>query len=674
MTEFATLRQQAGVDIAALQVNFGVTPLEIEDWENGAKQPPVAVLQTLRIFAQFSAADFSCKTEETAIMRKPGQGKRVLSFFTGCGGLDLGFEKAGFQTVYATDIDAHSCKTLQRNAGHHFSDEMTIEQGDIVAIDPTSLPRDIDLIIGGPPCQSFSASGRRAGGAAGRLDQRGRLFEAYCAIIAHSRPKAFVFENVRGILGTNKGEDWKAIVRAFGDLGYTLSYRLLDALDYGVPQQRERMFLVGHQLTEPFLFPEPTHGPDSPDGRPHVTAGQAFDGIDETEDLSALELSGGKYSHLLPLVPPGHNYLHFTAKRGYPRPIFAYRSRFSDFLYKADPDAPVKTIIASPGKYTGPLHWDNRYFSLREYTRLQGFPDDFEFSGNRPDVIRQIGNSVSPRIAYRLALAIAEQVFQTAANVRLMSTERVLSFDRRKSKKAQSTRAMHVRIGERGPSEDEQPFFAPRPYLSAGEGRGSQTRIQASVEADEVSLCVQTDGSEELFARLVLDVKQFSSPLAATLRVTVTGMGKHPSTAQAMWDAFDEWVRRSSGFHSLFELYGHFTEPHPMFSIVEYTAFSHHPVASFAKHAANFANCSRYLPKPQLIELFRDTLGTNNFGEIATYLRQYRFDIRSRETNIAIARGMYMVAYPFNLPARRQMNFRVNDVEEQEPSLVQATL
>lgn len=598
---------------------------------------------------------------------KPGAGLRILSFFTGCGGLDLGFEQAGFETVYATDIDADSCETLQLNVGRYFNPSIKIERADIIELKPATLPKDIDLIIGGPPCQSFSASGRRAGGAAGRLDQRGRLFEAYCKIIKHVRPKAFVFENVRGILGTNKGEDWKAIVRAFGRLGYTISYRLLDALDYGVPQQRERMFLVGHQLGEPFLFPEPTHGPDSVADTLHVTAGEAFRGIKETEDLESLTLEGGKYSHLLPLVPPGENYLHFTAKRGYARPIFAYRSRFSDFLYKANPDTPVKTIIASPGKYTGPLHWENRYFSQKEYMRLQGFPDDFRLSGDRTDVIRQIGNSVSPYIAYQLARAIAKQIFGAPSAVRLLDVDRVLTFDSRKGAKAQKTRAKHLEITNQAPDLLAAPFFKPVAYKSVEKGTGtsaSPVNVRASAGVRGVTLKVETDSSGEPFAKMVLAVRQSGATTAPQLKVTVSGFGRDPGTAQAMWNAVDEWVRRTSDFHSLFELYGHFTEPHPMFSVEEYKASSCHPVARFAEHAARFENCSRYFPKEHLVALFSRSLKTDSFNEIAAYLRKYRFDIRSRETNIAIARDAYMVAYPFNLPSRRQMNFRVHERED----------
>jgi len=214
-----------------------------------------------------------------AMKCRAGKGIRVISFFTGAGGLDLGFDLGGYDVVYATDIDAPSCETLKANLGGLLSKKTIVEQADIRRIDPETLPIDVDLVIGGPPCQSFSASGRRAGGAAGRLDDRGTLFEAYCRIIDHVKPKAFLFENVRGILGTNKGQDWEVIVDAFKKIGYRISYRILDALDYGAPQQRERMIMVGHKLDHEFLFPRPLFGPDSASGEPHITSGKALEGV-----------------------------------------------------------------------------------------------------------------------------------------------------------------------------------------------------------------------------------------------------------------------------------------------------------------------------------------------------------------------------------------------------------
>lgn len=590
-----------------------------------------------------------------------------MSFFTGAGGLDLGFEQAGFETVYATDLDRDSCDTLRLNAGVFFSKAMIVEQADICYLDPATLPKEVDLIIGGPPCQSFSASGRRAGGASGRLDRRGKLFESYCKIINNIRPRAFVFENVRGILGTNKGEDWKAIVNAFRQLGYKLSYRLLDALDYGAPQQRERMFLVGHQLDQEFLFPEPTHGPDSSSHRLHVTAVEALAGITEVEDLFTLRLLNGKYAHLLPLVPPGQNYLFFTSKRGYPNPIFAYRSRFSDFLYKAAPHLPIKTLIASPGKYTGPLHWENRYFSVMEYMRLQGFPDGYEFSGSREDAIRQIGNSVSPKIAYCLALAIAKQVFERNADVILLPHDRALTFDTRKGIKAQNTRKLHAEVVEKSDGQQKN-FFSLSPYRATVTPSDLPPEVRnttAAVKGRVVTLRVFTDQSKAPFAKMTLSVMQTpppngKQPPERPVILRVEAYGKGPSTIQAMWNAVDDWVMRSSDFHSLFELYGHFTEPYPMFSVDEFEVFSDHPIAAFAKHAAQFSNCSRFLPKDHIVQLFGHVLKTKDFTIIANFLRAFRFDIRSKETNLAIEEDKYMVAYPFTLPKRKQMNFKLH--------------
>lgn len=307
-------------------------------------------------------------------------GIRTLSLFSGGGGLDIGFEKAGFEILFATDLNHECCETLKLNRGNTLSENLIVEQADITTMDYSILPDSIDMIIGGPPCQTFSASARRAGGASGKLDERGNLFECYVEIVHRLQPKAFLFENVRGILGTNKGQDFKDIVSAFAAEGYTIEYRILDAEDYGVPQQRERLFIVGHRLDKKFLYPKPIYGPDSTNNAPYLKVGEVIADIQLTrQDKIETTFEGGKYASLLPLVPPGSNYLHFTAKRGYPNPIFAYRSRFSDFLYKANPETCVKTLIASPGKYTGPLHWDNRYLTVSEYKRIQGFPDEHVF-------------------------------------------------------------------------------------------------------------------------------------------------------------------------------------------------------------------------------------------------------------------------------------------------------
>ena len=202
-------------------------------------------------------------------MRKP---IRTLSLFSGGGGLDIGFEKAGFQILFATDINHECCETLKMNAGRTLTADLAVKECDITNMDFGVFPEKVDMIIGGPPCQTFSASGRRAGGAPGQLDERGNLFRSYCKVVEFLKPKAFLFENVRGILGTNKGKDFEEIVSSFAALGYTIQYRILDAEDYGVPQQRERVFVVGHKMDDVFLYPRPVYGPDSIDKRPYDIA------------------------------------------------------------------------------------------------------------------------------------------------------------------------------------------------------------------------------------------------------------------------------------------------------------------------------------------------------------------------------------------------------------------
>lgn len=398
-----------------------------------------------------------------------------------------------------------------------------------------------------------------------------------------------------------------------------------------------------------------------------MTAGEALADLDDDEDKEPLFLKNGKYAHLLPLVPPGENYLFFTAKRGYPTPIFAYRSRFSDFLYKANSENPIKTLIARPGKYTGPFHWDSRCFTVREYMRLQGFPDHYQFVGNRDDAIKQIGNSVSPKLAKQLAIAIAAQIFDRPSDLRLLPVDKKLSFDERKGAKAKRTKERHDNVARQIIETAEGPFvFDPfeATVLPATTAPG-QPNVKVTAEGRRVQLTVRADSSRKIFAKMKLHI-HLHKKLDRTLEnfdavVEVVAYGDSEHTIQTMWNAVDLWVIRSSKFHSLFELYGHFTEPHPIFEIVEFQAYSKHPIAEFAKHVSNFKNCSRYFPRKHLTELFGVSFKKSRFIDLVRTLRSYRFDIRCHETNIAIGNDVYMVSYPFTLPFGKQMNFSVRE-------------
>lgn len=304
---------------------------------------------------------------------------QTLSLFSGGGGLDIGFRDAGFHSVAMVEIEGKYVKTLEANSqpGRIFEGSHPI----CVDIKDYQPPQGlkVDFIIGGPPCQTFSAAGRRAAGVLGTSDPRGVLFEEYVRLLKTLKPKGFLFENVYGITGAQQGEAWQDIQDAFKEAGYTIYFRILDTADYGVPQHRERLFIVGLKEGE-FFFPRPTHGVDADGNQPYYAAREAVESADTSGARTGL---AGQYGHLLNDIPPGLNYSFYTEKMGHPNPVFGWRSKFSDFLYKADPETPVRTIKAQGGQYTGPFSWENRAFTVAELKRLQTFPDAYEVVGNR---------------------------------------------------------------------------------------------------------------------------------------------------------------------------------------------------------------------------------------------------------------------------------------------------
>ena len=355
----------------------------------------------------------------------------TLSLFSGAGGLDIGFNDAGFNILECVEIERKFCDTLLLNSGKGktFSHEK-VNCIDIREYIPSDLPQ-IDFIIGGSPCQTFSAAGRRANGVLGTTGDKGVLYKEYARLISKLEPRGFLFENVYGITGAQNGSAWQEILNEFSNTGYKLFYRILDAADYGVPQHRERLFIIGLKEGS-YLFPRPTHGPDSPQIK-YYSAEQAISSVRLT-DKEAEEGLNGRYGHLLNDIPPGLNYSFYTEQMGHPNPVFAWRSKFSDFLYKADPCTPVRTIKAQGGQYTGPFHWNNRSFSIAEHKRLQTFPDKYELSWNKQTQLHQIGNAVPPQLARILALSIRNQVFSTdfGFDIPYLNESEELGFRKRK--------------------------------------------------------------------------------------------------------------------------------------------------------------------------------------------------------------------------------------------------
>lgn len=342
--------------------------------------------------------------------------RTLVSLFTGAGGLDLGLEAAGFEPRLCVEVDGDAMQTIKTNRGSW----PIADPGDVHILGAEGVrrqsglkPKELDLLAGGPPCQPFSKSAYWHRGDTSRLDDpRAKTLQAYLAIVEKLQPRVILLENVRGIGYRSKSEGLMALaselVKINGRVGtaYDPGVHVLNAADYGVPQFRERVFLVAHRSGEKFIPPAASHGPRV--GQPYVTAWDAIGDLvgGDTEDLRAR----GKWSELLPSIPEGANYLWHTPSGG-GRPLFGWRTRYWSFLLKLAKDRPAWTIQATPGPATGPFHWENRLLSIRELCRLQTFPDDYAITGDRRAAHRQIGNAVPCLLAERMGRAIQHQFF-----------------------------------------------------------------------------------------------------------------------------------------------------------------------------------------------------------------------------------------------------------------------
>lgn len=631
-----------------------------------------------------------------------GSKVKVLSLFTGAGGLDIGFHKAGFEIAACVEVEPVFSKTLILNklAGKYLDLNCVIYNEDITTFDPAPLGNaSIDFIIGGPPCQTYSASGRRIGGAAGLDDERGRLFEHYCRILDYLQPKGFLFENVRGLLGVNKGAAWEAVKAAFSELGYELYHELLDAAAYGVPQHRERIFLVGIKTGQAFQFPYPLYGPDSVGNISYITAGQVL--ADLQDPAEPYHIYDGKYGHLLGAIPEGMNYSYYTAERGHPAPVFAWRSKFSSFLYKVAQDQPIKTLQAQLGKFAGPFHWKNRRFSVAELKRLQSFPDDYSFAGSYNTISEQIGNSVPPKLASYLGQAVMKQVFDKQAfpELDLMPEHFKQSFDARKARVAAITKtvtqATRVESSLQMSLWDSVQTTRPNTakmvasyerfvysYTTPTNRRKIDT--EKAVEMLESSNAKSNALGQQLFSvdvcfnpqlssLLQVEVGQFDfttqptpiwqltlnlqTPLSdGTNQIEARLHSNDYSHIFALWDTVEEAIKQRSAYFSLVGLYGHFAEPRPKFSLNLTCLSPDKPaIARLIEYCSIFSNCGRSTATHTLAKYSQ--VEEDQIPLLMRELRNIRYDVRSNQTSSRIAQGHYFCAYPFpELSAAYQVN------------------
>lgn len=353
----------------------------------------------------------------------------VVSVFSGGGGIDCGFKKAGFDICLSTDFWRPACDTLERNRTGRLVVCDDIRNVDYrKCLNRTGLDiSDIDVLAGGPPCPAYSKSRfYRTEKKRALEDENSFTLYEYFRALGEIRPKVFFFENVPGFVYKPHRAAFELLKENAEKYGYIISFKVLNTADYGVPQTRERFFCVGVRKGEgrPFVFPEPTHyDPDKTSGsgcsgkRPWVTCREAIGSLDYDLPEDADRQAGSKHRDLLRLIPPGGNYLYLTAEKGYPDPVFKWRSRYWSFLLKLSPDRPSWTIQASFSNNMGPFHWKNRFLRINEIKRLQTFDDDYEFCGNFREQWRQIGNAVPVRMAEILADAIRKQYFSSDSNV-----------------------------------------------------------------------------------------------------------------------------------------------------------------------------------------------------------------------------------------------------------------
>ena len=276
-------------------------------------------------------------------------------------------------------------------------------------------PGEVDLLIGGPPCPSFSKSRFYRTEKPRALEDpvAAETVGGYLRVLADVRPKAFVLENVKGLAYGVHQEALDHIISTAEGLGYSTTVHIVNAADYGAPQIRERCLVVG-SLVGLIPAPKTTHSKEPIAGdksKPWVTAGDVLSDLD-TDEMANDEghFAGGQHNELLKGIPPGENYLFYTEKRGHPEPVFKWRSRYWSFLLKLSPTLPSWTIQARRSNNMGPLHWRNRILRIEEVKRLQTFPDTFQLAGNLEKQWRQIGNAVPPLLAKKFGLVIKKHL------------------------------------------------------------------------------------------------------------------------------------------------------------------------------------------------------------------------------------------------------------------------
>ncbi len=323
-----------------------------------------------------------------------------IELFAGAGGLALGVEQAGFNTIALIEFNREACDTLSKNRPN-----WRVICDDIANISCQDLEQyfniregELDLLSGGAPCQAFSYAGKRLG----FEDTRGTLFYHYAIFLKKLQPKMFLFENVRGLLTHDKGRTYQTILNVFEEAGYTMQKQILNAWNYGVAQKRERLITIGirNDLVGKisYSFPEP-----------HKYKPVLRDVLQNVPESLGTPY-GEKKRKLFELVPPGGYWKDIDPElaKDYMKSCWEMEGGRTGILRRLSMDEPSLTVLTSPSqKQTDRCHpLEARPFTVRENARCQSFPDSWEFCGSVGEQYKQVGNAVPVNLAYEVAKQI----------------------------------------------------------------------------------------------------------------------------------------------------------------------------------------------------------------------------------------------------------------------------
>jgi DNA (cytosine-5)-methyltransferase 1 len=361
---------------------------------------------------------------------------KMICLFAGGGGLHLGLQQAGFETLFATDWWEPAAKTFERNLP-----EIKFHLGDVRRLTPTQVSTmtgssKVDLVAGGPPCQGFSTLGDQSHG-----DPRNSFFEAFMRVVRWTEPSCVLIENTSYLRSQYLGQYEDEIKRSLGDLGYHVEVETLNAADYGTPQIRRRVFFVGTQIDSPFHWPQPTHAPVKARGlKPYQTVGKAIMDLADSEATRHVPnhtplRHGDKVLARYKLIPEGGR---MPPPQELPPEI--RRRNFGNTYKRLDRQKPALTLV--PGNNAFPVHpVAARSLTPREAARLQDFPDTYVFAGARNEQCKLVGNAVPVQLARHLGEAITSHI---KGAVHTESSGRVGVARARRGRPARRTRATQL--------------------------------------------------------------------------------------------------------------------------------------------------------------------------------------------------------------------------------------